>query len=54
MAEFVRELGGTSIGHPEITFDQAGLFKRDGIHLSDMGNDIFQKNLQCGIIDLCK
>ena len=32
--------GGTSIGHPGITFDQAGLFRRDGIHLSDTGNDI--------------
>lgn len=54
MAAFVRGLGGTSIGHPEIKFDRAGLFRRDGVHLSDVGNDIFLKNLQLGINGLCK
>lgn len=42
-------IGGGSNRYPEIKFDQAGLFMWDGVHLSDIGNDIFLINLQRGM-----
>lgn len=42
---FVQEMGGLVVSHPHIRFDSPGLFLRDGVHFSTLGNDIFFKNI---------
>lgn len=37
---------GVFIEHPEITTDTPGLYGRDGIHLSDIGSDIFMLDIR--------
>ena len=44
-----RKLGGKSIRHPGINWDLPHLFRNDGVHLNDRGNDIFLGNLQGSI-----
>lgn len=36
----VLELGGLVIPHPSIYFKAAALYQADGVHLSDLGNDL--------------
>ncbi|XP_061489540.1 uncharacterized protein LOC133387851 isoform X2 [Rhineura floridana] len=43
------DLGGSVIHHPEVGHDRLELFRPDGIHLTDMGNDIFLGDLQRGL-----
>ena len=46
---FLRRLvvhdGGIFVNHEDITVDTPGLFFRDGVHLSDVGNDLFLLNV---------
>ena len=37
---------GVFIEHPEITSDTPGLYDRDGVHLSDIGSDIFMLDIR--------
>ena len=39
---------GSVIGYPEFQVNRPELFQRDGVHLSDMGLEIFLKNLYGG------
>lgn len=41
MATFVRDLGGSSVAHPHIKFNTPGLFLRDGVHFTLLGNVFF-------------
>ena len=41
--------GGCHIKHGEITVNDPNLFRDDGVHLSDIGNDIFLNSLQGGL-----
>ena len=45
----VRALGGTDIPHPGITFLATSLFRRDGVHLSPDGNDLWLGAIARGI-----
>ncbi|XP_048245294.1 uncharacterized protein LOC125376902 [Haliotis rufescens] len=45
----VLDLGGSVLGHNEINIADRGLFRQDGVHLSDIGNDIFVNSLQGGL-----
>ena len=45
MSVFVRGLGGSIVAHPDIKFDCPGLFIRDGVHFSPLGNDIFLNSI---------
>jgi hypothetical protein len=38
-------MGGRVINHPDIV-EEVGLFRGDGVHLSDIGNDILLNDLQ--------
>uniref|UniRef100_A0A8W8M4Z2 Tyr recombinase domain-containing protein n=1 Tax=Magallana gigas TaxID=29159 RepID=A0A8W8M4Z2_MAGGI len=42
-------LGGAYIKHPQIKISHTQLFHSDGTHLSELGNDLFLKNLQGAI-----
>ena len=44
-----RKLGGKSIRHPGINWDLPHLFRNDGVHLNDRGNDMFLGNFQGSI-----
>ena len=56
MAKFVRGLGGDSVRHPCIKFDCPGIFLRDRVHFTNLGNDLFLSSItqsleaaiQCG------
>ncbi|XP_053230449.1 uncharacterized protein LOC128406787 [Podarcis raffonei] len=41
----VQFLGGMAIQHPNITLKNEAIFRRDGVHLTDMGNDIWLSDL---------
>ncbi|XP_062972038.1 uncharacterized protein LOC134392018 isoform X2 [Elgaria multicarinata webbii] len=48
-SEIFRELsrhGDLSITHPTITLTRRELYRQDGVHLSDIGNDLFLYDLQ--------
>ena len=42
---------GVFIDHPEITADTPGLYKPDGVHLSDIGSDIFMLDIREALQD---
>lgn len=44
--KFVLDLGGLVINHHNISARNVCLFRFDGTHLSDMGNDIFLNNIR--------
>ena len=46
ISDFVRSNGGLVICHNQIRWEEKKLFRDDGVHLSDMGNDIFLKDLE--------
>lgn len=53
MSAFMGSLGGVSIRHPEIKHNWEGMFLADGVHLTDIGHDIFNRNLQGVIRMVC-
>lgn len=46
MAKFLSTIGGFIFRHIDLEGGIIGLFRTDGIHLSDIGLDIFNNNLQ--------
>ena len=40
------KLGRSYIKYPEISWDATGMFAKDGVHLSRLGNSIFLFNIQ--------
>ena len=46
MRAHTRNYGGKSIRHPGINWNMPHLFRNDGVHLNDLGNDILLGNLQ--------
>jgi lysophospholipase L1-like esterase len=51
IAAFVLQLGGYYIQYPDIALEMQ-FFKRDGVHLTDLGNEIFL-NILHGALVLC-
>ncbi|XP_071980183.1 uncharacterized protein [Engystomops pustulosus] len=49
VSRFVRERGGVVVRHRELEGDNRGLLLPDGVHLTDIGMDIFLSGLQDGI-----
>ena len=47
IASFILKTGGCYIRHPELT--HPALFKDDGVHLTDLGNELFLNNIQGAI-----
>lgn len=45
------KLGGGFLRYPEIGWQEFGLFKADGVHLSSLGNDIFLYRIQSFLQD---
>ena len=45
IAQFCLTIGGYYIQYPDIALD-VQFFKRDGVHLTDLGNEIFLNTLQ--------
>ncbi|XP_061447663.1 vomeronasal type-2 receptor 26-like, partial [Rhineura floridana] len=45
----LRDSWGSVIHHPEIRHDRLELFQQDGVHLTDVDNDIFLMDLQKGL-----
>ena len=54
---FLRRLalyvGGRFIAHEDITYDCPGLFYSDGVHLSDVGSDLFLLSIRTVLEELC-
>ncbi|OCT58232.1 hypothetical protein XELAEV_18002420mg [Xenopus laevis] len=46
VAKFLRSLNMSTYRHQELALGVEGLFRTDGVHLSDIGNDIFNTGLQ--------
>jgi len=46
---FVLSEGHCEIRHPNIRAGEKTLFRHDGVHLTDIGNDIFLNNIQAGL-----
>ncbi|XP_070593938.1 uncharacterized protein [Erythrolamprus reginae] len=44
--------GGFIIRHPDIRIHIPDLYRPDGVHLTDVGNDIFLTDLQRGLLEL--
>ncbi|KAM3936660.1 uncharacterized protein RB166_016958 [Leptodactylus fuscus] len=49
MSRFVRSRGGVVIRHRQLDGDNSRLLRPDGVHLNDIGQDIFLSGLQDGI-----
>lgn len=54
MREFMNDLGGCMVSHPLIKYDRPDLFIRDGVHFSDLGNDIFLNDLATTLKNHCQ
>lgn len=46
----VKNVCGASIKYPDILSTQGTLFRKDGIHLSDLGNEIFVTSLKNALL----
>lgn len=47
LRKYVKELAnGHTISHPNIKESERALYRFDGVHLSDVGNDIYLNNIQ--------
>lgn len=53
VATYIIKHGGAYIRYPEISEDNPDLFL-DGVHLSDIGNNLFLYRLQQGLFDIIK
>lgn len=51
---FIRREGGFSIRHDRINVKQIQLYRHDGVHLSNLGNSIFIKDMQSGLAEIIK
>ena len=51
MRLFLQKRQGWVIPHPDIVISRPELYRADGVHLSDAGNDIFLRDLQVGLRD---
>ncbi|XP_044130369.1 uncharacterized protein LOC122923581 isoform X2 [Bufo gargarizans] len=49
MSRFVRSRGGVVVRHRQLEGDNRSLMRPDGVHLSDIGLDIFLSGIQDGI-----
>ncbi|KAM3933227.1 uncharacterized protein RB166_001093 [Leptodactylus fuscus] len=49
MSRFVRSRGGVVIRHRQLEGDNSRLLRPDGVHLNDIGQDIFLSGLQDGV-----
>jgi lysophospholipase L1-like esterase len=49
VGQIVIAAGGKVLHNPDIDFTTPGLYRTDGVHLSDIGNDIFLNDLQGGL-----
>ncbi|KAM3926878.1 uncharacterized protein RB166_009715 [Leptodactylus fuscus] len=49
MARFVRSRGGVVVRHRQLEGNNSGLLRSDGVHLNDIGLDIFLSGIQDGI-----
>lgn len=49
VSRYVRSLGGFVVRHRELEGENAALMRRDGVHLTPVGLDIFNLGLQSGV-----
>lgn len=49
MARFVRNRGGVVVRHWHLEGDNSRLMRADGVHLTDIGLDIFLSGIQDGV-----
>ena len=51
MRAYIRRIGGKAVRHQEIKWNLPHLFRPDGVHLNDMGNDVligvFHNSIRC-------
>lgn len=49
VSKFVRRIGGVVVHHRDLEGDNTDLLRRDGVHLNEIGLDIFNLGLQRGV-----
>lgn len=45
----VASVNGKAVNHPDIEFSEKGLYRVDGVHMSDVGHAIITNTLPCAI-----
>lgn len=49
VSKFVRRIGGVVVRHRDLEGNNTDLLRRDGVHLNEIGMDIFNLGLQRGV-----
>ena len=50
MRRFVKDMGGKCIKHPGIQWNNPEIFRRDGVHMNDLGNDVLNAGFQDALV----
>ena len=50
MRAFVKSLGGKCIRHPGIRWNNPTIYRNDGVHMNDLGNDVLNEGFQNALV----
>ena len=50
MRAFVKGIGGKCIRNPGIRWDNPKIYRKDGVHMNDLGNDVLNEGFQNALV----